>query len=103
VTVLSPGFDDPQPCKTPVSLKPRIETRQGASILAAQARRFRVTLPQAGVHAIRVTNVSGKTVFSRTARGGGEAVETPALRPGIYFVRVAGPRNARFVERVNLY
>lgn len=104
VTLLSAGFDDPEPCKTAVSLRPRLEAHQaGYAVLAGAARRIRVALPQAGRHEIRVTDVSGETVFSRTVAGDGTAVESPALRPGIYFVRILGPGNARLVERVDLY
>lgn len=104
VTVLSAGFDDPEPCKALVPLRPRIETRQGGVVaLAGGARRIRIALPQAGRHVIRIIDVSGETVFSRTVEGAGGVVESSALRPGIYFVRILGPGNARLVERVDLY
>jgi hypothetical protein len=91
VEVLTPGIDDPDPCKTPVSLRPGISVSRPLPGIASRGRSILIALRAPGDHRIRITDVQGRGVVSAVARGSGDALESPELSPGLYFVRVGGP------------
>jgi hypothetical protein len=88
VTVLTPGIDDPTPCKTPkgtpitewISAEKKIGIVRGPGAFQVQ-----VDLP--GSYQVSVLDASGRTVHSATAAGPGRT-KLPEMKSGSYMIRV---------------
>lgn len=100
VEVLTPVFEDPDPCDPIVtSIRPVASGTLRAGV-AFRDGAIQVMLPEAGPHRIRVLDLSGREVFATRARGGGASFAIPSPGRGSYVVDVEGPHGRAHARRV---
>jgi hypothetical protein len=90
-------IDVADPCTTPAALRPRPSAARAT--VTVRGGLLRIAPEGSEVHAVRVTDVSGRTVSARAGRG---AMEIGNLEPGIYFVEVRAPDSAKSAARARV-
>jgi hypothetical protein len=103
VTVLSPGFDDPSPCKTTTPILGRAGAAAQGITLTGNG--LRVATPETGAYRVLVADARGKRLFFRQVQGGHDRflqADLPGLAKGTYLVRLDAPRGGTHSTRINL-
>lgn len=90
-------------CVTPTSTISVAGPRNTFQGVTVKARGFEIKTPEAGFYRVSVTDLSGRSVYSKTVVGGANKnIELTNLSKGSYFVRVTNPAKALSAVRVEI-
>jgi len=88
VTSITPGIDDPTPCKTKSSaIIGRASTEGGKIGIIHNGGSLQVSLDEPGTYQLSILDASGRTVYSSTGVGPGN-VKVPEMKSGSYSIQV---------------